>query len=1113
MTGEVEEASARSAEQRRGRIFVGRKHELEELEAALADAVAGNGSLVLIGGEPGIGKTRLVSSLAERASAAGATVLWGPSWEGGGAPPYWPWIQVIRKAAQGLTRDELADRIGGGGAYLAHLVPELGDRLGDVGEPPATGSDAARFALFDAAAGFLRASAARQPLMVALDDLHAADHASLLLLQFVARVLDGERLLVVGTYRDSEARQQPEVATLLSELARQGRQLPLRGLHQTELAQLVEARGQRAAPDLTQRLHALTNGNPFFADEIVQLLAADGALGNAPTSAESLILPLPDSIRETIRRRLTPLSPGTVEALGVAAILGREFSVATLAAATAMPAEGVVERLEEACAAGILVARPDLHYAFGHALTRDTLYGDLPRNERMRMHRLVGETLERTREGEAHLSEIAHHFFEAGPSGDRVKAIDYATRAGDQAITMLAYEEAAASYSDALRSLDADERRGRLLLRLGQAQMRAGRLAEARATLHDAAKLADERGEGELYVDAALSSAPWGLSTTVADAELEGFLAGALRRLEGGDTPRRARVMAALARTLYWSQDRQRRDALVEEAIAVARRIGDPATLARVLGDCHIATWDPDSPERSLPWAEEMLELAEQVGDTELALDAHAWRISLLLELGDQVRAQQGIDTFARLADDLRQPRARCYVARHRALRALTAGRHEEAQAAIEESAAMAASFSEDAIVQMLVAAQTFFLRSAQGRLAELEPAMRLFAEGNPAMPVWQIALLSVQRAAGRHEALAHEFAALAADDFAGIPRDNLWLTSLALLAEVCWELRDPDAAGTLADLLAPYAERNVVVADAAFVAPVSRFLGLLAAAREDWEGALAHYAAAAATARRMNARPAAVQLAIDEAVARAARGAPGDGERAARLLSDALTAARELGMDAVASQAEALGGSTPPAGPAAQAPRAGRLERQGDYWLITFDDESLLLKDGKGVRHLARLVAEPDTELHVLELAGGQGPTAARPAPEGELSLDADGGAPVLDPRAKAEYRDRIAELRSEVEEAEAFNDPERAARAREEMDFIARELSAALGLAGRDRKTATGAERARVNVTRAIRTTIDRIRAESERCGRHLDASVSTGTFCCYRPEPGTAEWVVSP
>ncbi len=1096
--------------------LLGRASELADLETALDESAAGRGGLVLLTGEPGIGKTRLATALGDRAAADGHRVTWARGWDGGGAPAFWPWVQIVRAVAAERDDDDLRTDLGAGARWVAQLAPELRERL-DLPEAGDLESEQARFALFDAVTVFLRNAALRKPLLVLLDDLHTADLPSLLLLAFLARALSETRVLVITTHHEAGPRRGAEVEAVFGELARFGRRVDLIGLEDDDLRALVIHRsGADPSEELVHSLRALTEGNPFYSDEVVRLLVAQGRLTTSLGERAPL---LPDSVRDAIRRRLLPLRPEVRQALEVAAIEGRDFQLTTVERAAGIPRGELLECLDEALAVQLVEEAPGPagSFRFVHGLIRETLYGDLTATRRARLHAAVGEALERTAASEA---ELAHHFIEAAPVGDPGKALEHADRAGHEALAALAYERAADLFDSALAALDLlaepdERRRGELLLLRGQAQMQAGGDA-ARDTLLAAIELARRVDDPDLLARAALSLGGFGLSPGIVDDDLVAVLEEALRALSADGGALRARLLVRLAVALYYLDDPQRREDLVQEALAIARGLDDPLTLAYVLDQGHIATNGPDTTERGLAWAHELFELADAAGDQELSVRARSWQIDLLLELDDLSGADMAIEALDRIATDSRDPRARAFIPLHRARRAMISGRLEDTEQLIHDGIQLGWSL-QDSTVPILAGAQLFWLRMGQGRLRELEDAVRQFADQLPAMPAWRVALATLYLHTGRPAESRREYDRLAEHDFATIPRDNVWSVAIALSAELSETFRDAERSRVLEDLLRPLEGRNVVTPTGIFAGPVTRYLALTAAARGDHDAALELLARARAACERMGYMPMLAVIDVDEARMLARRGEPNDVARARELLRSGLARAEAVGvprMDERLARAQSLlppeeAAPEPAAGAPAGGPAAAVLAREGDVWRLDYEGRVLRVRDAKGMRHLALLLANPGIEFHAVDVAthAEGGGVASGPGPEADgLAVRAGTGdaGPALDSQAKAEYRSRLEDLRAEIEEAEAFNDPERAARAREEMDFIAHELSAAVGLGGRDRKVASAAERARVNVTRALRREIRRIADEDAGLGRELETTVRTGTFCAYEPDP---------
>src|SRR5437763_10720437 len=586
-------------------VFVGRHYELVELRAGLEDAVAGRGRSFLVVGEAGIGKARLVEELAREAAERGHLVLWGRCWEGEGAPPYWPWIQVIRAYLRVAHSEGLPRVAGGAGApYLAQLVPELaGIQSPGPSVPPQ--SEHARFYLFDAVVTFLQSRPDHTPLVLVFDDLQWADTPSLLLLQFLVHELRDTAMLVVATYRELEARQNPHVADVLGALARDGRHLPLRGFGEEEVALFIEGKtGRSASAALVRAVHRETEGNPFFVDEIVHLLVAEEALERRDAMIARR-LPVPQGVREAIRRRLAPLPAPCRDALTLASVVGREFGLGALQRACALGADALLEVLGPALGREILVPDPRTagRYRFAHALIRETIYEELGAAERARLHGRIGEVLEALHQMDptAHLATLAHHFLEAVPAGGAEKAITYSTRAARHAEASLAYEDAAVLFARALevlaeaRPAGARERCGLLLARAG-AQWKVGDGPGARETFRQAADIARRIGDVPLMARSAIGFAGEGsrllcVRSGVVDQPRIELLQEALDGLGEGDPGLRARLLARLAINLYWDPQPARVLALSEEALALARQLGDPGQLAAALRARLIAPW------------------------------------------------------------------------------------------------------------------------------------------------------------------------------------------------------------------------------------------------------------------------------------------------------------------------------------------------------------------------------------------------------------------------------------------------------------------------------------------------------------------------------------------
>jgi tetratricopeptide (TPR) repeat protein len=1113
--------------------LVGRDGELAELLAGLDDAACGSGRLFLLAGNPGIGKSRLAGEAAARARDRGFKVVWGRCWEAGGAPAYWPWVQALRALVRGLDSEQLRAQLGAGAPFVAQIVAEVAEMLPDVRPPPPMDAEGARFRLFDAVTAFLRNAGAGQPLMLVLDDLHAADAPSILLLRFAARELGEARVLVLGAYRDIELDRGHPLTLALAEVSRESatRHVRLSGLDEAGVARLIqEITGVVPREGAVAAVHRCTEGNPLFVGEAARLLAAEGRLERAVDPA-GLALAIPEGIRAVIGRRVARLPEPCGRVLGLASMFGREFWLPPLEQLSELSASELLDVLDVGIAARLVAAVPGAtgRLRFTHALIRDALYEGIPPGKRLRLHQQAGEALEAfyRQDLDPHLAELAHHFFEAAAGGDAGQAVGYAERAGGHAMALVAYEEAARLYRMALAALSLarppgqDQARCRLLVALGDALTRMGEREAAREELLRAAGIARRYRMAEELGQAALTYAGRGFERGASDRHMIPLLqeARAMLAEKEGAGPVRARVLAQLAVALRDQPDRGPRDGLSREAVALARASGDPPTLGYTLA-CRVnALMGPGDPQGRLAIAEELRAVARAARDKGLEGGGEHHRAMVLLETGRMAEYREALDAAERLAAEVRRPTARFMAAVVKASLALLEGRFADAEALVESALRFGAgSVPWDAVIFSRV--QRFALRIEDGRLAELEPAIRRSAEEFPTRPLFRCLLARLLTELGDEDGARLVFEQLAAGRFAVIPVNNDLLLSLGHLAEVAWFLRDADRGAVLHGLLLPY--RGLVVDTLeSSTGAVDRYLGLAALTAGDMETAELHLRDALDLNTRIGAHPWAARTRADLAALLFARDQPGDRERAAELLAAALGTARRLGMTVFAKRAgddlaRASGGGHPGRARPRQARAADGVaswpvcRREGEYWSIAFAGQGFRLKDVKGLHYLAYLLRHPGREFHVLDLAAaGQGVQAGGPrmSPARDDDLHqarlSDLG-PILDEQAKTAYRTRLRELEDDLAEATSWADPVRAARARQEMQFLAGELAAAVGLGGRDRRAGSAAEQARVNITKAVKTALSRIRAHSPALAGHLDATIHTGTFCSYTPDP---------
>ena len=749
--------------------------------------------------------------------------------------------------------------------------------------------------------------------MLVLDDLHAADEPSLLLLRFLVRQLGASRLLVVGAYRDVDPSLSDPLTTALTELVREPvtKSLALAGLGDREVAHFIELNtGEAPNDELVAAIHEETDGNPLFVGEIVRLLATEGGLDNAAARSR---LTIPQSVRDVIARRVRHLSEECSRVLVLACVLGREFSLDALARLGGVSENELLDTLDEAMIAGVVSDLPGGgpgRLRFAHVLIRDTLYEGLTTARRVRLHRLTVEALENLygEEPGSHLAELVHQSI-AGRDFER--GLRYARRAGDRALALLAYEEAARLYELALETLERshpedEATRCELLLSLGEGHARAGNMAAAKRTFLEAADIARRLGRS-----ANLAHAAAGYGGRLAwprageDDRLVPLLEEGLRALGDENIELRARLLGRLAGALRDEPLRDRRDRLSREAVELARRSGNPTALAYALDGRGAAIFGPDTVDECLALGDELCEVATRSGDREQAVAGHWLRSLAQLIVGDVRDAEVDLAAAARIADELRQPVQFWLVGATRATLALAAGRLDEAEELIPKALAFGEGNTRDAFAAYLF--QRYTLNSFRGRVEELEATIRSSVDAYPNRPVFRCLLAHLYGQLGREPQAKRAFAELAAEGSSTLAFDQEWLYGMSLLAETCSLLSDRESAAVLYRLLRPYAALNAFDPPEGIRGSVSRYLGILAATTGHWSDAERHFEDALAMNGRMGARPWLAYTQHDYARMLIARDHPGDQDSAHELLRAALVTYRALGMDNYAVSASQL--------------------------------------------------------------------------------------------------------------------------------------------------------------------------------------------------------------
>ena len=642
-----------------GSSFVGRQREMAVLKAALKDALSGRARTVMLVGEPGIGKTRTVQELATHGIALGYQALLGRCYSTQGAPPYWPWVQAVRTYIREHSPEELRTQMGAGAADIAEVVPEVREQLPGLESPPSLEPQQARFRFFDSMAAFLMRASEARPLLLLLENLHWADRPSLLLLEFLSQELAECRLMVLGTYRDTELNRRHPLTQTLGELAREPsfQRVPLRGLSEGEVDQFLEGMAGFTPPrDLVTAVHDQTEGNPLFMTQVVQLLIQEGQL-TPVREQRSWDITIPVGVREVIGKRLDRLSEGCNYALTIASVIGREFELSLLerlvadspiGTGSSLSEETLLEAVAEALAASVIEEIPQAmgRYQFTHVLIQDTLAQEMLATRRARLHRRIAESLEEIYGGavEDHAAELAFHFAQAVTVTDTGKLVGYSLLAGERALATYAHEEALTYFEQALvaKGVDLasteparDDETAALLFGLGRAQVATRQrllVQEYLTNLRLALDYYIQEGNVERAVEVAEYPVRAALGVSGGEAEL---LSRALA-LVPADSSQAGRLLSAYGLALYQETgDYPAGQQALGRAAAIARREGDQALEIRTLANAT------DAHFHHLRWTElqenvlRVAELAQQVDDPHSEVVALQYGMRVLIYKGD----------------------------------------------------------------------------------------------------------------------------------------------------------------------------------------------------------------------------------------------------------------------------------------------------------------------------------------------------------------------------------------------------------------------------------------------------------------------------------------------
>jgi hypothetical protein len=942
-------------------------------------------------------------------------------------------------------------------------------RLGGAGKlvDPDLGHDDQRWDVLARLSELLSGGA---PVLVVLEDLHWTDSLSSWVVARLAAGLAGEAVALVATTR-------PDGADRLVGLLRPAEVVRLGGLDEAEVAELAHVLAPGAAVDASALL-VRTGGNPLFVRELVR----------APDVGMTAV------VGSTLEHALTPLSASTRSVLAVLALAGSDAPVGVVAGALGATPSEVVAAFDEAVARDVLVRRSLGAVAFRHALLSEAATASIPDGELRRQHADLARAW-RTTTAAGAAARAARHLVAAVPVVDAATATEVAlatatdmVHAGDVtgAADLL---EALASVLDAEGGVVEAARRARMLLELAAAREAAGDVVAATDTFEAAAREAGHAGDAELVARAEIGAARR-MSMWVDDPDRRRRLETAAERLPPGDHPLRVELYGRLAVLSL-----VRRDLATDgirwgdAAVAMAHRLGDPGLVATALIDRHLAPVAVEDLRTRAEVSDELLAAAARAGRPDLVLVALEWQYSACLGRGDLAGAEDAVRRLEALGAVMPSPLWRYGALLRRAVFHALAGQRDLAFEYVEEAQPLGSrvlaeheAVGLDTGIRAVIAVVFGF---ADPRLVEFVPRMAQLPMRT------RVAFFDVRYGMAAMAVGSVEEARAVANRWAPRPSELLFgyqsPTTVALLGNLVADLGLQQHASAVHAVLAPYAGWLTLETGFGITVPADLVLGRLALLAGDAVDAVRSLGAAAELTRRL---PAAALEA-----------------RCRWHLAEALTAVGDLDDAAVARrEAEALAARTgvvlvPPTAPAARRAAEARLRRNGRSWRL----ESPLgppadLAHSTGLVQLARVLAAAPGEVEAVELAGGRG-----------VVVEHDLG-PALDAAAKRAYRQRLAELRAEIDEADDHADIERAARARVELDALMTELQRAVGLGGRDRPTASSTEKARINVARSIRRAITAVAAVQPALGVHLEVSVRTGRTCRYAPDPAAAlAWTV--